>query len=131
MLNLEEFLASYIGTALWSSSDNATDSGGEPLDQNYSRADLLVEAEAKMCSDCASFLRDYGDTIEAASCFRQSGTTKSAQAGHDFWLTRNGHGCGFWDGDWSEPEASALTEASKRYGETHLYVGDDGKVGCE
>ncbi len=23
-----------------------------------------------------------------------------ACAGHDFWLTRNRHGAGFWDGDW-------------------------------
>jgi hypothetical protein len=22
--------------------------------------------------------------------------------GHDFWLTRQGHGAGFWDGDWPE-----------------------------
>lgn len=23
-------------------------------------------------------------------------------AGHDLWLTRNGHGAGFWDGDWRD-----------------------------
>lgn len=22
------------------------------------------------------------------------------QLGHDFWMTSQGHGCGFWDGDW-------------------------------
>lgn len=30
--------------------------------------------------------------------------------GHDFWLTRNGHGAGFWDGDWkffSRPHRNA------------------------
>jgi|TARA_R110000744_G_scaffold366338_1_gene475354 hypothetical protein len=24
--------------------------------------------------------------------------------GHDFWLTRNGHGAGFWDGDWNDAD---------------------------
>ena len=24
--------------------------------------------------------------------------------GHDFWLTRNGHGAGFWDGDWDDAD---------------------------
>jgi hypothetical protein len=50
------------------------------------------------------------------------------RAGHDVWLTRNGHGCGFWDGDWSEPAATRLTKASKKFGEFNLLVGDDGKI---
>jgi hypothetical protein len=49
-------------------------------------------------------------------------------AGHDFWLTRNGHGAGFWDGDLSEDVGNALTEAAKKFGECHLYVGDDGQI---
>ena len=44
------------------------------------------------------------------------------RAGHDFWLTRNGHGAGFRDGDWPEPFAAKLTEAAKRAGERDLYV---------
>ena len=47
------------------------------------------------------------------------------QAGHDFWLTRNHHGCGFWDGEWEEPQATELTEASKKFGEFGLYVHND------
>ena len=50
-------------------------------------------------------------------------------AGHDFWFTGCGHGCGFWDGDW--PEAgNRLTEACKKYPEVGLYVGDDGLIYC-
>jgi hypothetical protein len=51
----------------------------------------------------------------------------SGQGGHDFWLTRNGHGAGFWDGDWPEEVGKRLTEASKKYGEVYLYV-QDGKI---
>jgi hypothetical protein len=50
-----------------------------------------------------------------------------AQIGHDFWLTRNRHGAGFWDrglGDLGDK----LTAAAHTYGESNLYVGDDGQV---
>ena len=39
------------------------------------------------------------------------------RAGHDFWLTRNGHGAGFWDGDWEQKIGQRATDASKRFGE--------------
>lgn len=38
-------------------------------------------------------------------------------AARDFWYTRNGHGCGFWDGDWDEPLATRLTDLAHGYGE--------------
>jgi hypothetical protein len=50
------------------------------------------------------------------------------QAGYDFWLTRNGHGAGFWDGDWPEPAATYLTKESKKFGTANLYLGDDGLI---
>jgi len=45
-------------------------------------------------------------------------------------LTRCGHGCGFWDGDWADEVEGTLTEAAKRFGEVNLYVGDDGLIYC-
>ena len=45
-------------------------------------------------------------------------------AGHDFWLTRNGHGTGYWDRDMGSVGAR-LTEAAKSFGEVYLYLGDD------
>ena len=36
--------------------------------------------------------------------------------GRDAWLTREGHGCGFWDGDWPEPAASILAEVAESAG---------------
>ncbi len=47
------------------------------------------------------------------------------QAGHDFWLNRNGHGAGFWDGDWPEPAATTLDAASKAFGEVNLMLDGD------
>lgn len=50
-------------------------------------------------------------------------------AAHDFILTRNGHGTGFWDsGRWAEPWGEKLTALCKHFGELHAYVGDDGLI---
>lgn len=38
--------------------------------------------------------------------------------GHDLWLTRQGHGAGFWDGGWPAI-GDALTEVCKRMGEDY------------
>jgi len=50
------------------------------------------------------------------------------RGGYDFWLTRNGHGAGFWDGSWKGPYAPALDQLSKQFGDCELYVADDGQV---
>lgn len=47
--------------------------------------------------------------------------------GHDFWLTRNRHGAGFWDRG-LDVLGDRLTAAAHAYGEASLMLGDDGKV---
>ncbi len=119
---IDSFTRAYIECALWSSTDESTDQGGDPLDKNYSVDDIAQETLDEMISDCARFQADQDENIAA-----QEGICW-ARAGHDFWLTRNGHGCGFWDGDWAEPQATLLTEASKAFGAYNLYAGGDGMV---
>ena len=115
---LDTFTRAYIECALWSSNDWSRDDGGDPLDKNYSADDIAPETLAKIVEDCALFQVACADYIGA----------ESELAGHDFWLTRNGHGSGFWDGDWPEPEASLMSQASEAFGNIDLYVGDDGKI---
>ena len=62
--------------------------------------------------------------LDAALEFRGYG-----EIAHDFWLTRNGHGAGFWDGRYSDTQlGDLLTEVAKKFGEAYLYVGDDGLI---
>lgn len=103
-----------------------------PAEDNYDFGDLAPETLARMRQDCATFQALYNDTIQAAI---DSGEVKCGpdfdewgRAGHDFWLTRCGHGAGFWDGDWPEPQAEHLTDAAHKCGNVDLYVGDDGKI---
>ena len=104
-----------------------TDTGDE--DQPETDAEIDEETRCTLEADCQSFWHQFGCYVNAAECSRGTGEySKAAQAGHDFWLTRNGHGAGFWDGDWSAPYDDTLTEASKNYGQFDTYLGDDGKI---
>jgi hypothetical protein len=115
---LDAFTRSYIETALWSSTDNADESGGEPLDANYGPDDIHPDTLAEMVEDCEAFQRDHADDIG----------DRAERAGHDFWLTRNRHGAGFWDGDWAHDVGRRLTDAAHVYGSVDLYLGDDGMI---
>lgn len=127
---LDPFTRAYIEAALWAETDNTTDAGGRPFDVNYSMADLAPELFARMLADCAEFQAAHAEIIVEASRTRPNHPQRTAAefAGHDFWLTRNGHGAGFWDGDWTEPAASLLTAAAEKFGEMDLYIGDDGLI---
>lgn len=120
-MELDSFTRQYIETALWSSNDESTPAGGEPMDKNYSFKDLAPETLEIMKADCDKFQADNHNLLE--DCSRDERKT----AGHDFWLTRNSHGSGFWDGDWGD-KGDALTAASKKFKEVNLYIGDDGKI---
>jgi hypothetical protein len=125
---IDKFTRAYLTAALWSTSDNTDESGGEPLDKNYDISDLAPEALDRAIADCAKFKDEQAEALGSATCTARHECTDLEYAGHDFWLTRCGHGCGFNDGDWSEPEATALYEASKAFGNVDLYVGDDGQI---
>ena len=115
----DKFFKAYVEAALWSS----TDDDDEPMDKNYDMRDIAPEALRKMEADCKKFQRENEAAINEAA---EQGYNDE-QAGHDFWLTRNGHGAGFWDrnlGDVGE----RLTKACDKFGEQYLYVGDDGKI---
>ena len=48
-------------------------------------------------------------------------------AAHDFILTRNHHGVGFWENDrWQRPWGDTLTVLCNLAGEIDIYLGDDG-----
>ena len=113
---MDPFTIAYIEAALWSSTDNSDEQGGAPLDANYDFDDIAPETLASILDDCKAFQEAHADDIGS----------ESERAGHDFWLTRNGHGAGFWDGDWEDDVGERLTEASHAYGSVDFYVGDDG-----
>lgn len=109
----DAFFDAYLTCALWSS----TDDNGNPLD-GLGHA-VPQKTRKAMRADCDAFVAlcaergerwDYGDPQY----------TDDEKAGHDFWLTRNGHGAGFWDRGLANGEA--LSALAKSFGSADLYV---------
>ncbi len=65
-MKLDAFTAAYIVCALWSSTDNSTPSGGEPLDQNYDVTDIAPESLERIKSDCERFQQAHGALLAMA-----------------------------------------------------------------
>ena len=109
------FSVSYMKTALWSS----TDDKDTPLEDNYTDEGIAAETRAAMIKDCDDFLAKAD-----LPC------SLMGPAGHDFWLTRNGHGVGFWARPevYGEEKAKELTALAESFGHVDLYVGDDGRI---
>jgi hypothetical protein len=122
---LDDFTLAYIEAALWSTNDESDESGGEPLDSNYSTEDIAPEALEQIVADCAKFQAENAADIAAMPS--RNGYKSAELAGHDFWLTRNGHGAGFWDRGLDEL-GERLTAAADTFGEVWPYVGDDGRI---
>ncbi len=121
--SLDVFTRAYIECALWSS----TDDEGNPLDAEHSIEDIAPEAMQSMIADCKSFQETMKEDLREA--YASEGYELS-QAGHDFLLTRNGHGSGFWDRGLGET-GEALTNACgwrMVFCEIDLYIGDEGKI---
>lgn len=119
-VTLERATAAYIECAIWAS----TDDNGEPLEADAD--DLAPETLESLTEDVHNFLSVcWGDTWGAFSIPLEG--IAPEQIGHDLWLTRNGHGAGFWDrglGDVGE----RLTEQANAMGSADLYRGDDGLI---
>lgn len=136
--DVEKMLRGYVECALWSCSIGeanvqyaamfndgedppAEDASFEYL--NFGPEDIAVESMRSMLADCAAFLAGNAPDVEEF-CFLGHDLE---QVGHDFWLTRNRHGAGFWDRG-AGVVGERLSKAAKVYGESNLYLGDDGEI---
>ena len=79
-------------------------------DQPPHGADLDDDFIREQTVDCLSF-------YSRISCYIND--DKIEQAAHDFWLSRNGHGTGFWDREeiYGEYLAKMLNDRAVGYGE--------------
>jgi hypothetical protein len=125
--DLDAFTRAYLECILWAETDHSDDSGGDPLDENYSLDDFDPASLKQAIYDCRRFQEENAADI---ALYDHQNWTAAELGGHDFWLTRNGHGCGFWDrNDFLPADAgNRLTAASEEYGECYVTVGDDGKL---
>lgn len=115
-----EFIQQYIETARWSSNDTERDT---PIAYHLTDdTEYAGETIRAMIRDGLEFLRVPENVKLIEDCLDDF-----SMAGHDYWLTRCGHGAGFWDGDWPV-SGDTLAEVSKKMGARCLFVGDDGLI---
>ena len=105
----------YLTCALWASVAD----DGTPLDSgDYELAPEAREALEKQADDFEAAHPDQCGQWEELGFF----------PGHDLWLTRNGHGAGFWCRKAPKDLQTYLNEAARALPEVNLYVGDDGLI---
>lgn len=105
-INLTEFVRSYLATAAW-----VTCETGE-------NQDFTKEAKKQAEIDCRLFINQVISKMgyeKAQEVLSKPGSDLTYLAPHDFFLTRNGHGAGFWDREdiYGETEAKILTDISR------------------
>lgn len=126
---LDSFAQGYV-TALF-----FTDGGpdeGQLGDAGFS--DLAPDTLAAILADCANFQNAASLTFAEMEKWADGGW-RMDRLGHDFWLTRNGHGAGFWDreeldiaSDSGATFGNLLSDLAREFGTCDAYLGDDGKV---
>ena len=116
---IDKVTRGYLGCALWSSDDDE----GDPLDGKYDRFDFDDESVEKAKKDIRMFMD------KATVFFMEDEISDPDHIGHDLWLTRNGHGAGFWDGDYEQ--GKELSEICDEMGGADAFETDDGGVAIE
>lgn len=128
-MKLDDFTNAYVVCALWSTNDESDETGRQPLDLNYDIEDINNETLQGMINDCKLFQQKIGAVSQDSYIgSNPDNYNVDTMIGHDFWLTRNGHGAGFWDGDWEKSTGERLDSIAKCFGETYIYIGDDNKI---
>ena len=108
----DDFVQGYLAAALWAGLD-LSDVGEDELRTLDQRAETWdSDSVVTAIMVCDDFRRLAGENL-----LSQAGD--DSQNGHDFYLTRNGHGTGFWDRGYPDDVGERLTKHARTFGETH------------
>ena len=148
--DINQILKGYIDAALWTEEerlkeeyqseygyDDENDDENDELErlvkisanlnkksfESFSREDIEPNSLIKAYTDIKKFLDLAGDSVIEA--IEENGLE---QLGHDIWLTRNGHGAGFFDRSYDDDTEKRLMQAAKALKEVTLFINDDVKL---
>ena len=93
MRNLETIVKHYLIAALWTNE----------MDE-FSNLDFDTDTKAEATVICQKFVKQAKDLLTKE--------WTDEQIGHDLWLTRGGHGAGFWDRN--KPNANELSDIAQK-----------------
>jgi hypothetical protein len=111
-LNIDKILNSYIETAIWAEESDENDLQGKTIN------DVDKESVANSKIEIYNFIKkaqqEASDELSAYD---------SETLGHNLWLSRNGHGAGFFDDN-----NDKLQNLARSMKPVDIYLGDDGKI---
>jgi hypothetical protein len=94
------------------------------LDDHFDIEDFSVESLIKARADVDQFFK----RIQTAGLLGQAREYyDDSHIAYHFWLTRQGHGAGFWDGDYGDI-GDQLAHIADLSGDVIYLVGEDGKI---
>lgn len=123
----------YIKAALFMTMDE----DDTPLDRHFTTDSVGPQVHTVAKEDCDEFRSE--NKILVSQALEQPGYSEE-RLGHDFWMTRNRHGTGFWDRDElavtpapseiakGETLGDALTQMAQQAKEIDLEIADDGSL---
>jgi hypothetical protein len=126
--DLEATTEHALESLLWSETYYATGDdfkagNGVPFDDIFGVSDVEGSSRLALRAELEAFINDDENSIDLDGM-------EYSYIGHDFILTRNGHGTGFWDRGLGE-RGERLTAACKPYGAIYAYSNDGETVGLE
>lgn len=110
----EYMINGYIAAMQWASVDDDC----EPLEAY----ELSALAKENAAAACDAFLAVHGADLDLV--IGSNPEYSYSSAGHDLFLTREGHGAGFWDRNLGH-YGDVFTKYSEGLGSCNPYVGDD------
>jgi hypothetical protein len=140
-IEMEDIIDGYVTALLWANAWQDSESEGEPelaegAHHEYDLSSFSESDQASIREDVEAFVVSNAEDIAEWVRRKCDGYTYSDTSelrdiargvGHDFLLTRSGHGAGFWDrgmgelGDW-------LSAAARPFGDTNVLITADGPV---
>ncbi|AGM13667.1 hypothetical protein PBI_PHAUX_134 [Mycobacterium phage Phaux] len=130
--DIDSMVEGYLEAQLWAGLDYRAE-GEEPVtyDENYSRADIAPEYVAAVHEELTEVVAQHPLAVRMylnAREYDPGQGTVSAYFGHDFYLTREHHGAGFWDCGLGEL-GDYLTKVADSYGAaTELWDNGNGRL---
>lgn len=106
-----------VECAVWTHPEN--DEGVNEVEQaNAGWSEVMGDDEKEVLDECRAFAALAGEDLD---------DIPATSAGHNFWLSRNGHGTGFWDRGW-EDKGDRLHELARSFGEADLHLSEEGTL---
>lgn len=112
--DIDDILKAYFECALWTEEDNQ-----EINEKDLNIHDITDESKQEAREQIEWFVETAGDALN---------DIKDDSIGNDLWLTRNGHGAGFWDRKYDEDVRELLTFLCYNLGEAYIEVDDNDKI---